>query len=139
MISLLNSDEVQSPRSVGRNVNVPGVSETNVFNGIASHQGQTTADIDARSRAESRQVAEDQFRGSNAVFYLMVNNIADYAIIMLDPSGAVVTWNPGAQAISGYQAEEAIGKSYSIFFSAIAIQEGKPKQELAEAAATGPR
>ncbi|MGA8195662.1 MAG: PAS domain S-box protein [Acetobacteraceae bacterium] len=30
----------------------------------------------------------------------------DYAIYMLDPEGRVVSWNPGAERIKGYAANE---------------------------------
>src|ERR1700722_20373219 len=63
----------------------------------------------------SREFAERQFRSSDDIFHLLVNNIKDYGIIMLDVEGHIVTWNAGAQAISGYQAHEAVGKHLSIF------------------------
>ncbi len=87
--------------------------------------------------ASRRKVAEDQFRSNDAVFHLMVNNIKDYGIIMLDAEGRIVTWNAGAQTISGYQADEVVGKHFSLFYPAIDIEQGKPLRELAAADSAG--
>ena len=65
----------------------------------------------AMREVSGRKVAEDQFRHSDEVFHIIVNNIKDYGIIMLDPEGLIVTWNAGSQAISGYRANEVIGKT----------------------------
>ena len=92
----------------------------------------------ANRAVDRRKLAEGQFRSSDEVFHLMVNNIKDYGIIMIDPEGFVVTWNAGAHAISGYQAEEVIGKHYSLFYlSASDIENGKAERELAVACSTG--
>jgi PAS domain S-box-containing protein len=67
------------------------------------------------------------------VFRLLIQSIRDYAIFMLDPSGNVVTWNPGAQAMKGYTTEEIIGKHFSKFYPVEAVQSGWPERELAMA------
>src|SRR5262245_28364914 len=36
-------------------------------------------------------------------FRLLVEGVKDYAIFMLDAQGRVVSWNPGAERIKGYQ------------------------------------
>jgi PAS domain S-box-containing protein len=91
----------------------------------------------AMGEVSGRKVAEDQFRHSDEIFHLMVNNIKDHGIIMLDPRGEVVTWNTGSQAISGYRADEVVGKHFSLFYSSSDIEHGKPEQELATANSTG--
>lgn len=70
-------------------------------------------------------------------FRLMVNSIKDYAIIMLDPTGKVASWNEGAERIKGWRREEIIGKSFSTFYPPEAIQKGLPEQELTTAARDG--
>jgi PAS domain S-box-containing protein len=61
---------------------------------------------------------------------LLVDSVIDYALFMLDPSGHVATWNPGAQKIKGYTAEEIIGQHFSRFYPAEDIAAGKPAREL---------
>jgi PAS domain S-box-containing protein len=68
---------------------------------------------------------------------LLVESIRDYAIFVLDPDGNVVTWNPGAQAMKGYAKEEIVGKHFSKFYSAEAVQSGWPQRELALATKEG--
>ena len=41
----------------------------------------------------------------------------DYAIYMLDPEGRVVSWNPGAERIKGYAADEIVGEHFSRFYT----------------------
>jgi len=41
----------------------------------------------------------------------------DYAIYMLDPTGVVSSWNPGAERIKGYRREEILGDHYSRFYT----------------------
>ena len=38
-----------------------------------------------------------------------IDNITDYAIYMLDPTGRVASWNAGARRIKGYEAAEILG------------------------------
>jgi rsbT co-antagonist protein RsbR len=68
---------------------------------------------------------------------VLVDNIWDYAIILLDSRGRVTTWNAGAERIKGYKAEEIIGKHFSIFYPTEEVQRNNPDKELREAAATG--
>jgi PAS domain S-box-containing protein len=46
----------------------------------------------------------------------MITEIQDYAIILLDVDGTILTWNKGAQAIKGYKAEEILGQNFRIFY-----------------------
>jgi len=46
-------------------------------------------------------------------FRLLVEGVRDYAIFMLDPGGRVLTWNPGAERLKGYRAEDIVGKHFS--------------------------
>jgi PAS domain S-box-containing protein len=48
---------------------------------------------------------------------LLVNAVTDYAIYMLDASGRISTWNPGAQRFKGYTADEIIGEHFSRFYT----------------------
>jgi PAS domain S-box-containing protein len=56
---------------------------------------------------------------------------------MLNPAGNVLTWNSGAEHITGYNAQEAIGKNQALYYPPEDIAEGKPQRELAQAAASG--
>ncbi len=56
----------------------------------------------------------------------LVNAITDYAIYMLDATGAVATWNPGAERFKGYTHDEIVGRNFSIFFTPDDVEAGIP-------------
>ena len=66
---------------------------------------------------------------------LLIESVKDYGLITLDPEGLVTSWNPGAERIKGYRADEIIGKNFSVFYTPEDIAAGKPASELKGAAA----
>ncbi|MBP0588635.1 PAS domain S-box protein [Paraburkholderia sp. LEh10] len=70
-------------------------------------------------------------------YALLIEAVHDYAIFMLDPSGNVSSWNPGAQRIKGYSHDEIVGRHFSTFYTEEDIAAGKPARELEIAAAEG--
>src|SRR5437868_11979766 len=64
------------------------------------------------------------------IYQLMVDAVKDYAIFMLDPAGYIASWNQGAQRIKGYNADEIIGRHFSVFYTEDAIAIGHPQNEL---------
>jgi PAS domain S-box-containing protein len=42
----------------------------------------------------------------------LVDSVKDYAILMIDPEGLVITWNKNAERIKGYPSEEIIGRHF---------------------------
>ena len=51
------------------------------------------------------------------VFNMLIEGTLDYAIFMLDKEGNVISWNPGAEKIFGYQEYEIIEKNIATFFT----------------------
>lgn len=78
----------------------------------------------------ARKQAEEQLRWTEESFRLMVESVTDYAIVMLDTKGRVMSWNSGAQRIKGYSAEEIIGQHFSRFYLRKDIECGKPQHDL---------
>lgn len=70
-------------------------------------------------------------------FALFAGAVKDYAIFLLDAAGHVQTWNPGAERIKGYRADEIIGQHFSIFYPSEQIERQHPQHELTRAAAEG--
>jgi PAS domain S-box-containing protein len=56
---------------------------------------------------------------------------------MLDTDGRVTNWNPGAERIKGYTAEEAVGTHFSRFYTPEDRAADRPTRALATAARTG--
>jgi PAS domain S-box-containing protein len=70
-------------------------------------------------------------------YRLLVEAVTDYAIYMLDPSGIVTSWNPGAERFKGYTAAEIIGKHFSRFYSEEDQKSGLPARALETARREG--
>lgn len=70
-------------------------------------------------------------------FKLLVDNVADYALFMLDTEGIVSTWNIGAQRIKGYAPEEIVGQHFSRFYTDTDRAADKPARALAIAREKG--
>jgi formate hydrogenlyase transcriptional activator len=49
----------------------------------------------------------------------------------------VLTWNPGAERIKGYKADEVVGQHYSRFFSEEDVKRGRPAEMLRQAVRRG--
>jgi diguanylate cyclase (GGDEF)-like protein/PAS domain S-box-containing protein len=67
----------------------------------------------------------------------LAENVDEIAIILLDPSGRVASWNRGAERLKGYTAEEILGRSFEQFYPQEAVLSGHPGRELAAAASIG--
>jgi PAS domain S-box-containing protein len=73
---------------------------------------------------------EESLKRSEERFRLLVSQVKDYSIIALDASGTIESWNSGAQQLKGYSAEEAIGQSFSMFYTDEDRRHGLPLQLL---------
>ena len=61
--------------------------------------------------------------------------MTDYAIYMLDEKGEVASWNAGAERMTGYRADEVIGRPFNNCFTEAELEGGMPERELERAAA----
>jgi PAS domain S-box-containing protein len=88
-------------------------------------------DVSARVEASKAMQTQEQ------QFAVLVRGVKDCAIYMLDRQGRIVSWNPGAQNIKGYTAEEIIGEHFSRFFTEDDQRNSLPARSLQRAAAEG--
>jgi PAS domain S-box-containing protein len=86
--------------------------------------------MEPEGRLQASKTDEGRYR-------LLVDAISDYAIYMLDPQGRVTSWNPGAQQLKGYAAEEVLGQPVARFYTEEDRAAGLPERNLATAAAQG--
>ena len=87
--------------------------------------------------ATEQRAAQEALRQNDLRFRSIVETIDDYAIYLLDRDGHVATWNPGAEHIKGYKADEVVGLHFSRFFTQEDIDHGHPAKLLSQAAAKG--
>jgi diguanylate cyclase (GGDEF)-like protein/PAS domain S-box-containing protein len=84
-----------------------------------------------------RKLAEEALRASEERFRILVDSVRDYAILMLDPDGNVMSWNVAAERITGYTAEEIIGQSSAFFLLPEEVEQGISRQALEQSRASG--
>jgi PAS domain S-box-containing protein len=84
-----------------------------------------------------RKNFEMKLRESEQRFRLLVEGVKDYAIVGLDATGVVSTWNAGAERIKGYTAEEVIGRHFSCFYPPADVDAHVPSGMLRQAARDG--
>lgn len=85
----------------------------------------------------AQRAAEEDLRLSEARFRMLVEAVEDYAIFMLSTEGLVESWNPGAQRIKGYTADEIVGQHFRTFYPPEVQAAGHPEHELAVALREG--
>lgn len=84
-----------------------------------------------------RKANEAQLRDSEERFRLLVSGVRDYAITMLDAEGKVVSWNSGAEKITGFAPEEVLGEVFERVHLPEDRESGKPARDLILAARDG--
>jgi PAS domain S-box-containing protein len=88
------------------------------------------------SNSTLRDTVED-LRISEERYHRMVEQVQDYAIILLDPQGNIQNWNKGAERIKGYSASDILGKNISIFYTEEDQKTNLPIQILEKAKTLG--
>ncbi len=109
-----------------------GAAHTILANGRAVYDehGKKLGAVVSLNDITERKRADDVLRESEERFRLLVDGVQDYAIIMLDPGGKIISWNSGAERINGYKTEEIVGRSFSCFYSSEDMQGGRPEYDL---------
>ncbi len=73
---------------------------------------------------------EPPLRDSDEQYRLLMENVKDYAIFLMDPSGNVASWNAGAERILGWKEAEIVGKPFALIFTPGDAEQGQPEHEL---------
>lgn len=72
----------------------------------------------------------DKISKLEQLYKLMIQEVQDFAIILLDIDGTIMTWNKGVEKIKGYRPEEIIGQNFRIFYMPQDRQEQLPEKLL---------
>jgi PAS domain S-box-containing protein len=108
---------------------------------VSCHVRRTDADADRLTDVHGRFRRVNQSSGGASydpeLYRLLIASVRDYAIFALDATGHIRTWNPAAERMKGYAADEIIGRHFSIFYPEEDTAWDKPAFELREAARCG--
>jgi PAS domain S-box-containing protein len=74
---------------------------------------------------------------SEEQYHKMVEEVEDYAILMLDSHGIIRNWNKGAEKIKGYTEKEIVGNHFRIFYTPEDQAAGLPEKLVDEAIRNG--
>jgi PAS domain S-box-containing protein len=103
---------------------------------VRDHEDRVIAAVgtlyDITARREEEQVLRDSEK-----LRLLVEDVRDYAVFMLDAQGRVASWSRGAQRITGYSAEEVVGRTQAVFYTEEDLLTGRGEQSLRVAAESG--
>ncbi len=108
---------------------LPFAVETMMGQGVLRRQileHRRDLELGARALKES----EERYR-------VLVEGVTDYAIVMLDPEGRIISWNIGAERLYGEKAEEVAGEPFSRYFTEEGNARGEPARGLAIAERDG--
>ncbi|MBS0260547.1 MAG: PAS domain S-box protein, partial [Planctomycetes bacterium] len=108
-----------------------------VESGLVPGGGPSARMIGIMQDITARKNSEILLRTSEERFRLIFENLKDYAIFMLDPTGNVASWNAGAREVKGYSEQEILGRHFSVFYPPEDQAAEKPKQQLSEATQKG--
>ena len=73
-----------------------------------------------------------EFR-TDARFRLLVEQIQDFAILLIAPDGRYASWNSGVHRVLGYEEAEFIGEPAHLIFTPEDVSRGVPAAELEQA------
>jgi PAS domain S-box-containing protein len=86
---------------------------------------------------DKRVSTEGYFVGGNTIYKRMIEEIQDYAIILLNDRGIITDWNKGAEKIKRYSEKEILGKHFSIFYLKEDLDNNLPQKLIEEARVNG--
>ena len=90
-----------------------------------------------QERTSRLEQQHELLKRSEERYHKMVEEVQDYAIILLDKEGIIQNWNKGAEKIKQYKEEEVIGKPFWIFYLPQDRDAGLPEKLIGEAAREG--
>jgi PAS domain S-box-containing protein len=85
----------------------------------------------------ARDRVEMQLREANDVYQRVVNSLRNYAVILMDHTGQITSWNSAAQDIFGFTAHETVGRPADSLFTPEDRERRVLQQEMQQALERG--
>ena len=108
-----------------------------VLNAMYDETGDLVGFVNITRDLTEQQLAHRSVLESEQRYRSLIEAVVDYAIFKLDADGKVTSWNPGAERIKGYRAEEIIGQHFRRFYTQEDRNAGVPERALRTAAQEG--
>ena len=84
---------------------------------LAPAVNRAMAEVEDRRQRQAaemqKQRAEDRLRQSEELFRRLVDGVQECAISVIDSEGRIVSWNRGAERMTGYSQSEAVGMPFN--------------------------
>jgi PAS domain S-box-containing protein len=103
----------------------------------ALHESEQKYKLLSESLEKKVEQRTQTLKKSEERYHKMVEEVQDYAILLLDVKGNVLNWNKGAENIKGYSETEIVGQNFSKFYLKSDNENGLPKKLITEAATNG--
>ncbi|MGH8217503.1 MAG: chemotaxis protein CheB [Steroidobacteraceae bacterium] len=84
---------------------------------IRDAAGELVAAVAAFWDVTARKQAESALRESEARFRMLVESAHEFAIFMLDETGRVVSWNRGAERVTGHSEQDILDRPLEVLFT----------------------
>ena len=108
-----------------------------VIDAVRDRDGKLIGFVKVTRDMTERRLEQSRLLESERRFRHLIYAVVDYAIFQLDKNGTVATWNRGTERITGYSADEIIGRHFSVFYTEEDRDAGIPARTLATAASEG--
>jgi len=90
-----------------------------------------------KQRSRVLQQRNVELRNSEERYHRVVEEVQDYAIILLDRDGIVINWNKGAEQLKQFDESDVLGRHFRIFAAEEDQKNKVPERLLQEALETG--
>jgi len=108
---------------------------SNSVTAVLDAGGRPTAAVAIVLDISQRRHTEQALRESEERLRLIVENAREYAIVTMDLKRRITGWNVGAESLTGWMADEAVGESADLIFIEEDRAAGAPQREAAQALA----
>ena len=101
---------------------------------------ESTSKSDERDFGDNSEMLrkrDAQLKLSEDKYHKMIEEVEDYAILLLDKEGFIQNWNKGAEKIKGYKEEEIVGQNFRIFYLSQDREKQLPEKLIHEATVNG--
>jgi PAS domain S-box-containing protein len=104
-----------------------------VWSGVLTGVALLTGYLQRRAREQEFK----PWKGNVAPFRIASESLRDLAVVLLDRSGKVTTWNTGAERLFGWKADEMSSQSMARCCEPDEVLRGRPEEALKTAAQQG--